>query len=583
MRTPGIVVFSVLALVATSARGADATQELAAKRRPPSQAVVAKALAARVVAARTPAARYRALLGVMRALNLGVYTAKGKTALRGGRSAFHVYKFELKGLARVLPRDRTWTVAELARDLDAVGVRPGGKPLSGERLYAVLSGGVRAALRRPRGRFAVVPLLVRQLGLFRRPAQDLARPAAPGTARLDELQRFLVLADAAEAAAVERRRQARFLAAAGRGAAPLAEAKGAGSRGQPESATGPCSAGVDVKAVIKIGKWLVPLVKGLPNIVRAATALLDIGHASTMAVMIDIQPTRSGQVSDTHYGPAGNHPGFTEPHYPGQPLVFQVGVQSLIVNETKTDKLLLECWELAGLKLPTEGPVAGVPVNWNDLRLGDYDKLRKHGTIVREDPVTGPDGLAILVFQPKEEKVPGFGERKTDIGVLQPTFKILTPFGSLLGNLPELLTPPFLTLPWTVEYHKPRGFKFSVPHEYPPRPPNVGSTVAHVVEARVCGDEVYGVPWEGRHHYLENGSADFFPDRHEDFKSWIFTPGQLSTATDSPGFKFWFEGEITLGPPPTARIVAHDYLLNGPEDRVYLLPLEEDASCPESD
>jgi hypothetical protein len=176
MRTPGIVVFSVLALVATSARGADATQELAAKRRPPSQAVVAKALAARVVAARTPAARYRALLGVMRALNLGVYTAKGKTALRGGRSAFHVYKFELKGLARVLPRDRTWTVAELARDLDAVGVRPGGKPLSGERLYAVLSGGVRAALRRPRRRFAVVPLLVRQLGLFRRASWSLPTP-----------------------------------------------------------------------------------------------------------------------------------------------------------------------------------------------------------------------------------------------------------------------------------------------------------------------------------------------------------------------------------------------------------------------
>lgn len=107
----------------------------------------AKRLAARVARARTPAAGYRALVAVMRALNVGVYSADGKAVVRGAERSvhdFYLYDFQLWIMAAALSDDQSADLAELRRVLVIAGVKVNQKPVATRALW-------QAVLRLERG------------------------------------------------------------------------------------------------------------------------------------------------------------------------------------------------------------------------------------------------------------------------------------------------------------------------------------------------------------------------------------------------------------------------------------------------
>ena len=79
------------------------------QKKPVNDAAEARKLATQVFAAGNDAARYRAVLSVMKALRLRVYSAKGKLVVRGSGKAgqqLAQYDFELQGIASRLGADQ---------------------------------------------------------------------------------------------------------------------------------------------------------------------------------------------------------------------------------------------------------------------------------------------------------------------------------------------------------------------------------------------------------------------------------------------------------------------------------------------
>ena len=213
---PGAVIAALVGCAAVSpvtTAAAHAATHRSAGKHPPSQAVVARKLAVSVTHARTPTARYNAVLAVMRTLDVGVFTGKGKMLVPSGLPhQIYLYDFEVKGIAAALGRAQTMSADDTANRLSEAGVTPGGQPLTAAKLAQALAASTRAALARPRARASVVPLLARELGRRHRPAYDLAT-AVPDKLRVDALQTFLIDADVAVAAS-RRSRASRDAAAA---------------------------------------------------------------------------------------------------------------------------------------------------------------------------------------------------------------------------------------------------------------------------------------------------------------------------------------------------------------------------------
>ena len=154
----------------------------------PSQAPLAAQLSRRVESASTSEARYRALLAVMHALRIGVYTSAGRTIARGGERGprdLYFYDFELRALASELAGGSTSTVADLATELTHAGVTVHAQPVTATALDSAIAAGTREAQGRPRSPLSLAPLLFRDLGLHH--------------SGLDPLQRTILLADLAVA------------------------------------------------------------------------------------------------------------------------------------------------------------------------------------------------------------------------------------------------------------------------------------------------------------------------------------------------------------------------------------------------
>src|SRR5262249_20673700 len=131
-----------------------------------SPSALAKQLAAAVVQARTPAQRYAAVLSVMKALRVPVFTAQGKQLSIGGTGlprGFNLYDFELHAVADSF--QRTIGVADLARLLTAGGARA-----DAESARRKLVSGVAASVATASSPKAALALLVRELGLRHRTA-----------------------------------------------------------------------------------------------------------------------------------------------------------------------------------------------------------------------------------------------------------------------------------------------------------------------------------------------------------------------------------------------------------------------------
>src|SRR6266511_1092664 len=185
-------------LLAATGSTAIAMRDQAEKKPAPSQAVVAKKLVTQITAAKTPAARYKALVGILRALHIGVVTPAGKPIVvspePNAARLFQLYDFEVRGLAAQLARRQTTTLDELAAALEkgGLGLDPD-RPLPAELLAEGLRDATLEALARPRSERSLLPLLVRQLGLRR--GFDTRQELAPAQIKLDSLQAWLITAD----------------------------------------------------------------------------------------------------------------------------------------------------------------------------------------------------------------------------------------------------------------------------------------------------------------------------------------------------------------------------------------------------
>jgi hypothetical protein len=153
---------------------------------------------------------------------------------------------------------------------------------------------------------------------------------------------------------------------------------------------------------------------------------------------------------------------------PGDQLLFQIGVQ-MVADLSQYP--ILKCGKLAGLTFPPKGPVRGVNINWDPILWGaidNYADLKENGTIVRQDAVTDSNGLASLVFQPKDEPEATMSTRQTDknivsfSGTLSPSAAIATSFGNILAFGSEVLMPKTVTFYYIIEMHSGYGWKIDL-------------------------------------------------------------------------------------------------------------------------
>ncbi len=430
-------------------------------------------LAEQVAQAPTDADRYRAVIAVMQALDIGVYTGAGQAVVRGaeqGADDLYLYDFEVKGIAAALGRAERWSVSDLARELSAMGLHPDGRALAPAKLSDLLHAAVTTSLGQPEAAGSFVSLLVRELGLRHTPPVDLASGGgtqALAEPRFDALQNALIILDITVAIL----RDARATPGSADLPTTTSEAKTLGARPQavpapPTSAARAASGPCDFEGNGRSEKWerLGERYSGLMHELHLLTiafdTVLDYFQAILIGTTLDIHPA-SASVTNTHYGPEGNHSALLG--RPNEPLVF--GIQ--VWMPVELEDAVVACGKLLGRTFPKPGPVPEVPVSWTtiyeDAAGGGYEALKTHGTIIREDTKTNADGVALLVVVPNQEQA-GIDRTRLDNirrhdDMLIPQVDLLTPFGIALAAIPETFAPRMVPMPYSVEWHEPTRWR----------------------------------------------------------------------------------------------------------------------------
>lgn len=522
-----------------------------ASARTPDQRAVAKRLIAGVKKARTPKAGYRALLGVMRELDIAVVTTAGRplvaTPEPGYARRFQLYDFELRALAAQLRRRQTATLADVATMLTRSGLSLAPKTaFPAELLSESVAETARDALRRPRSERSLLPLLVRELGLAR--GYDIARGMPGAKTPLDALQAWLVAADVTLP----------VLRLVPAGSAPRA-----GARAQASSATDECARYNEAaeKLQEKLGKdaeakqWVVDkavgaigdkvgdklkrqgtrwAIRNLPRwAVRAtyrtgqalAAGVVDGLHGSLLAFSVDVRALHTS-LGPTHWLHATGE---------SNDLTFEVQV----IMRDDLGKTAAKCGKAAGYDIPEKGPVPGVWVGWEqvdealDPAQGRLECPTKLAGLCASQ--TGADGVARVVFKPRKESLPGVGTERDKTGVLNGIAAYQGLGGNVLGTIAQFVSPKYAGTRWFVLSHNPRGYKISY------RSPRIcgtfgnnGSCVEYEFvweyELRVCGSEAYGVPWTGKQTYTAyHASSGEQTDHYEEPVEVVFQPGQTTT------------------------------------------------------
>lgn len=464
-------------------------------------------LAAGITHAGTPQARSSALLALLRAVGLGVYNSHtGAVIVRGterGVKDFYLFDFEVGVLANTLNQRQTWGTADLAAVLGAVGVRPAGGPVDPQVVRAVLRAGVQAAARRPTDPHSLIPLLVRALGLRHRPAYDMLTEAPDAALRLDALQVFLITADLL--LPIVERWHAHPVVRGNVTLSPGHTAVATSPRGwalqalrQATASRGPCT---DIKHVMEtigdatgkgdpaLSRYTSWQMKGWKALVKAAAIkasealalaiakyeqfsdvidpaapLVNALHDMLMSYSVGVE--RLDSVLQAHEGPPG-HKG--APPNAGKEIRFRIKVT--MRDNLQADEELINCAGLLGLdiKFPPPGAMSGVVVLWE--RTHD---LERYGTVTlakgwqRFCPrvgfacsSTGPDGVATLVFRPKDETFPGMGIVSIEHGSVTGIALYQLSSGHIPGQIGQVLTPKYEAIGWDIGRHAPLGFMFA--------------------------------------------------------------------------------------------------------------------------
>jgi hypothetical protein len=571
------LVVAALVAVAVTAPSAHArflaqSGSAAGRSREAPNVLLAKRLAAEVYGARSNTARYRALLEVMRAIHVGVYTGKGKAVVRGAERSwkdFYLYVPEAQGLAGSEAHRTAFPTSSLVVLLNAEGVRYRGKPLTLAMFPDVVRKATVWAVRHPQKRVALVGLLVRALGLRRAPHLDVARPIPSSKLRLDPLQRFLIQMD--------------VLLGSARARVP-ATTRTSHAR---TPATGCPSLPFGRPASYGWG-WFSTAVGGFAAAVNSVLGVSQRADAEALASMIALENAGVPRQS-THYGPAGHAPDA------GKQMEWKVQVSDLGPQDmTSYD---IDCGALAGTTFPASGPLRGVRINWDTSQLDPYGKS------VPGQP-TDSSGITKLVFTPHDEAVPGFGAEVTAKGTVTARMDWTSIFKGLpAGILEELqITPSASNLghpefdiwtsdPWEVTRHAPRGFQFG-PNTYNDATYGGDSGFDETVSGHLCGENPFegaDAPWDVPYSITDTytGSTESY-----DLTEPLFGPGieGEATASDPPippdptashyPDMLWYAPRLTFlspGPSPEMRV---ERFTDGGLHVDFTVPVTEDMSCP---
>jgi hypothetical protein len=391
-----------------------------------------KTLADNVYKASDPQARYQALLSVMRALNIGVYEPnRGKAILRGaerGPKDFYLYDFEVKTIANAMARGTTRDVAYLADFFTRAGLKPNGKPVDPGSLQQMLLDAVKSSAAAPADPYSLPYLLVRELGMKHASPYDMLHVSAQEHLQFDALQTFLIEADAL---VPEIRKQAALNQDGGRQIAMLC---------LPAQASlilaqqGPCDNMVGIGGITPFGKYL----GGLLPAAAVGVLILDMLHGEALAYSVDVSAVTKSD--STHYGPQGHAADA------GKEMRLKIKVKML----DDYGDTLVSCGKLAGWEFPKPGGIPGVGIIW------DTGGLENYGTVTYEPPdkKTDADGIATLVFKPKDEKRPGQGPQVEEKGTVMGLATYQSAFGNIPGSVAQFLTPKSDIIAWTVARHK---------------------------------------------------------------------------------------------------------------------------------
>jgi hypothetical protein len=226
--------------------------------------------------------------------------------------------------------------------------------------------------------------------------------------------------------------------------------------------------------------------------------------------------------------------------------------------------------------------VPNVSINW---KQGPVQTLEKHGTVSYEpaNMKTGRNGVATLIFKPKDEIVPGFGSVKNEEIVLFAKPIVLQSFGHLPKGIdagsPLELTGDEIKVSW----HGPRGFHVNGPYSFEtsedsevaedPADASVHELLTTVdADLHICGDDPY---FHGTAASMWTGTFTVSVlDRSEGMSS--SAPPTSLQLPISKGINQLSLYTIEFTPGPPAHLHVHP--LNGPSDTD--LPITEDKSCP---
>ncbi len=402
---------------------------------------LAHTLAARVADAANDQARQAALLEVMRALNIGVYTPDGVSVLRGaerGPHDFYLYDFELAMMAASLDRRDAWTVADITAALNEMGIRPEDKPLADDQFTSILLTAAHDASQAPADHSSLPLLLARELGLRQPAAYDLLQAPKQHALSFSALQRFLITIDAVLPIV----RQAKIAAAPSQ----LAAQSNGVLRLKPVSQTSACDSMIATvaKEGWGAGKLFVTL-SGVLNITidklgtklpagTLAVVVIDALHGEMLAFSVAVQALPDPR--ETHYG----H------ETPGAELQVRI----IVAMRDQLPELLIQCGWLLGVEFPKKGPIAGVTMLWFT------DGLEDHGQVICEADCkkTGPDGIATWRLKPKNEApLYGWGPERRDMRFVTGIALYQSRHKNYLGSVAQIITPKGAGGPVVISYH----------------------------------------------------------------------------------------------------------------------------------
>ncbi len=416
----------------------------------PGPSPLANDLARKVTQATSDDARYEALLDVMAALHVGVYTGSGQMIVGGaerGAADFYLYDVEVRMMAGAIGRGQTFGAVDLAMQLTAMGLLPEGQTLDPNVFRSAVLTIVEQAAKAPNEFTSLSPLLVRQLGLSQSAPFDLFDDVSLDTMRFDPLSYFLLLAHASIPLIEEH----------------LPLENGASSELVAQSngvlkavVVDPCKPGGFLGEAFKHSYgWLknaADLMSLIPQGVAKASGVVDAIHGAILAYSIGV--TELDQRLETHYGPGGHE------NQAGQAITFRIKVEM----RDALPQTLIDCGWILGTDFPAKGPIEGVSVHWF------WDNLEDHGEVNCGNAcatgggsglsidATGPDGIARMTFQPKNEENPDEGWIVEEHGTVTGVALYQSKFTNLLGSYAQYLTPKSGATRWVVKWHEVPGW-----------------------------------------------------------------------------------------------------------------------------